>query len=677
MNSRTWKFNPLADSMSAGAKNWPIQWLILGLLCGSLWFILGCNQQQHVDETASIGLETPILTPGSTATAIPTATPSLTPTPSITPTPQPLTAAEVFSQVANSMAYIDTPIGSGSGILLEDGYVLTNLHVVWPYHEVRIVFPDGTEETAVPVLNWDFLADLAILGPINTDLPPLTLVDGEQSVIGSDVFLVGYPGETEKLPQPSITRGLISRLRQWEQADITYFQTDAAITGGQSGGALVSDQGYVIGISGLRFSDADFGLIASAKDIIPRVQSLIAGEALDGLGVQRLPANPVGSKKNRVVSLQSQWDEATYIIEAPVGDKVEITLDGAKSGFNFIDPRGFFVLHGDGKTTRAEVADIEVSGPHFLTVFRTSTIGGVQNLYSSHELGLFEDPDNGKLVKIGETYVGNLDYPGDIDYFLLLLQSGEVVNISVDSLATDPYISITYDGAQSSAIISDDDSGGGVFGLNAELTYAAPHQSLYTIIVRDSSYFGNVGAYLLTIEEPDDADPTPSAPQPTPTPIATELGEMTLYQNSEVAFAIQYPADWSPEWVAETGYEAICDFAVACFAGQPGAILAVVYEEVSKLMPNITQSEYDALTIKALEANPNLTGDIATSQIVTMEGKTISVFRFMILDFLQINRISYLDRKGVGIIVSFIVPDPVYEEFQPILEYLLTTFQAD
>jgi len=82
------------------------------------------------------------------------------------------------------------------------------------------------------VLNWDLLGDLAVIGPIETDISPTTLVDGEDLVIGSEVFLIGYPGEVEELPQPAISRGLISRKREWEAIGMTYFQTDAAIAGG-------------------------------------------------------------------------------------------------------------------------------------------------------------------------------------------------------------------------------------------------------------------------------------------------------------------------------------------------------------------------------------------------------------------------------------------------------------
>ena len=72
---------------------------------------------------------------------------------------------------------------------------------------------------------------------------PLRMTDGEGTALGSELLLVGYPAEVDLFPQPTITRGILSRFREWERLGITYLQTDAAIAGGQSGGALVNSRG--------------------------------------------------------------------------------------------------------------------------------------------------------------------------------------------------------------------------------------------------------------------------------------------------------------------------------------------------------------------------------------------------------------------------------------------------
>ena len=222
------------------------------------------------------------------------------------------------------MAFIQTPTGNGSGVLVQGGYVVTNAHVVWPFDQVRVVFPDGSEHPEAPVMNSDLMADLAVIGPLKTSAEPLTLADGEDLVIGGEVFLIGYPAEQEEFPQPAITRGIISRLRQWEPIEMTYIQTDATIAGGQSGGILVSEDGDVIGISGLSFGEAAFGLVASAADVEPRIEGLISGKDLSGLGDRMVPAG--GGRTEHEFNLLNTGDASMYVINEPAGTKVDIEV---------------------------------------------------------------------------------------------------------------------------------------------------------------------------------------------------------------------------------------------------------------------------------------------------------------------------------------------------------------
>ena len=113
----------------------------------------------------------------------------------------------------------------------------------------------------------DPLADIALLGPVDTGAKGLRFSKGESFPVGGEVFMVGYPGEVERSPKPAIVSGVLSRLRSWDQAGITYFQTDAAIAGGQSGGAMVDARGRLLGVSGFYFTDARYALVASSVDV--------------------------------------------------------------------------------------------------------------------------------------------------------------------------------------------------------------------------------------------------------------------------------------------------------------------------------------------------------------------------------------------------------------------------
>ena len=132
--------------------------------------------------------------------------------------PGPLSPSEVFAAVSPGLAFIETSIGTGSGILMEGGLLLTNAHVVWPYEKARVVFPNGTELLDAPVVAWDVMGDLAVLDVAAVgDLPdPTHFVDGEAESIGTELFLIGYPAEVDEFPQPTLTSGVLSRIRTWD-----------------------------------------------------------------------------------------------------------------------------------------------------------------------------------------------------------------------------------------------------------------------------------------------------------------------------------------------------------------------------------------------------------------------------------------------------------------------------
>ena len=244
-------------------------------------------------------------------TETPAAPPS--PTPPLAASDRSLSEEELYKRIAPSVAFIETPIidggrrvsllngeidqvvdeldysYTGSGVLIEGGYIVAAYLAVWPYRTVRVVFADGSEYSDVPVVNYDPLAGWALLGPVDTPAPPLTLGNGESTALGSELFLIVYAEENESFPKPVIGRGSLQALREPDRAGITYFQTDISVADGLtdevlvnstdtvSGGALVNGQGELIGISipVQSFERRRSTMAASTADIAPIVTRLI------------------------------------------------------------------------------------------------------------------------------------------------------------------------------------------------------------------------------------------------------------------------------------------------------------------------------------------------------------------------------------------------------------------
>ena len=497
----------------------------------------------------AVSTRTPTATPTPLPTHTPTATPSPTPTPTATatpsPTPRPLTAAEVFARVSPSIVFIESPIATGSGTLLRGGYVLTNAHVIWPFDRVRVVLADGSEYLDVPLASRDLLADLALLGPISTTAPSVELVDREDLETGSEVFLIGYPGEVEKFPQPTITRGIVSRTREWDAIGMTYFQTDATITRGQSGGVLISEDGEVIGISGFTFSAADFGLAASAADLRPLIDRLLAGEDIDGPGDRLIPRS--GGARSHSVTLRSRRDIAVFVADEPAGAVLDVRVESELDAAVVVvgptgDVAGFADTTASGEASVS--AELETDGPHFVAVRLWDEGPGTVDVSANVDLVVYDDPDDGSRIEVGEFVMGVVDYFSDTDAFVIALAEGEAVEIEVDSVLVDARVLVDFEGATRVQGMEDDDSGGGLFGTSARIVYRAPHEGDYFIRVRDARD-SNVGGYILTVTEaPPDAE---AVSPPGAARIDSPFGPMAVYESAAYGFSIQYPADWAPQ----------------------------------------------------------------------------------------------------------------------------------
>ena len=157
-----------------------------------------------------------------------------------------------------------TATATGSGIIIsEDGYILTNNHVVSSsssesYYAVSeatkltvTLFNDETEYEA-KVVGTDEQTDLAVIKIDKTGLPKAEFADSDNIKVGEFAMAVGNPLGMES----SITCGVISavnrKITDSDGKSYTLIQTDAAINAGNSGGALVNSQGQVIGVNTLK-----------------------------------------------------------------------------------------------------------------------------------------------------------------------------------------------------------------------------------------------------------------------------------------------------------------------------------------------------------------------------------------------------------------------------------------
>jgi len=225
---------------------------------------------------------------------------------------------------------------SGSGFFISDqGYILTNNHVVEGTKEVKLVLSDGTEQTA-SIVGTDQYSDIAVL-KTNGDVPAIApLGNSDKLDPGESVIAIGSPLGNFK---NTVTVGVVSATGRAIDTGNGYqiedlIQTDAAINHGNSGGPLVNLAGEVIGINTLVVRNTNSGDVAEGLGFAIPVNTAqaIAQQIIQQgyfarpyIGISFQPINPnIAARYN----LSTQW--GVYVTK--VADGSPATSAGLQQG---------------------------------------------------------------------------------------------------------------------------------------------------------------------------------------------------------------------------------------------------------------------------------------------------------------------------------------------------------
>lgn len=241
--------------------------LALMLITSTGCFVHKIPLETEVSTTTETTIETTTVPTTTTTTTIETTTTQ----PVETSTPG-YSAAEIMAIIEPAVVRIETPEGSGSGIIINrNGYVLTCNHVVEQSSLVKVTVQSGESYDAI-VLARDEERDLAVLSIISgqNDFTVAELGSSANVNPGDEGVAIGYALGLEG--PATLSKGIISAKRVIE--GLNYLQTDASINPGNSGGPLCNFQAEVIGINVSKYVGAGVegvGLaipIDEAKDFI-------------------------------------------------------------------------------------------------------------------------------------------------------------------------------------------------------------------------------------------------------------------------------------------------------------------------------------------------------------------------------------------------------------------------
>ncbi|WP_221373454.1 S1C family serine protease [Clostridium perfringens] len=202
--------------------------------------------------------------------------------------------------------------GLGSGFIInEEGYVVTNYHVINGAQEVKVIFSDGKEVNA-KVINYDPERDIAVIKITDDVKMPGIAELGDSSTVkaGEEVIAIGNPLGKEF--SSTVTKGIVSspnRKMKTENGNVLdYIQTDAAINPGNSGGPLINSKGEVIGINTAKKVGEDIegiGFAIPINEVKTRLGSL--SKPILKLGITARTVTPELAKENKL-------EEGVYVV---------------------------------------------------------------------------------------------------------------------------------------------------------------------------------------------------------------------------------------------------------------------------------------------------------------------------------------------------------------------------
>lgn len=284
-----------------------------------------------------------------------------------------LTAQEVYQQVnpavVTVMVQMEEAMGVGTGVIFrEDGYIITNQHVLAGGRDCMVTLADGYTYSADYVAS-DEANDLAILrinqeefSPKET-FPCAVFGDSDRLTVGDKVYAIGNPLGIEL--RGTLTDGIVSAINRDVQVDgrtMTLIQTNAALNTGNSGGPLIDESGQVVGINVIKMTSRYNNVEGLGFAIPSTYMERIVNDLLAFGEVKPEPLLGITVLKTAEQAAEGIWG---LRVEEVVPDGV-----GEKAGVQ----AGDFLLTADGVELRTSQDLLKIRRQHYVGEEMTVTL---------------------------------------------------------------------------------------------------------------------------------------------------------------------------------------------------------------------------------------------------------------------------------------------------------------
>ena len=452
------------------------------------------------------------------------------------PAPTSFDAATIFSIVRPSLALVQTDQGVATGLATRTGEVFVGASAIAGATTISVTFSNGRVAEDVPVTQIDYVADLAVLGPVGggatTGLPLVNLGDGEALPIGAPVYLVGF-SRAGLAAGASLSAGLLSRRAEWAAPELTLISSDASIADDQVGLVMVDQLGSVIGIAPA--SLAARGLFVSAADITRML--------------------PFASAEERAMTVMGPDDDVLLLtISAFPGERslvlvtepdpeggLTLTINGDQPGAVTVTDLSSQIVTTAAIAAGVEtvlIAELTTRGPYSVWVTTDAEESARYTIESKPTGTVGPDMDDRRWEASAASSAGVINPAADRDTIMLDVRRGDVYEVRVESLTVDVYLFASGAGVDA----TDDDGVGGLSGTDAGLRIE-PTESGQVELVVGAIEGSGVGGYMISIEQIAMA----------PEAAAAEAGEDDQADEAMMMMGPRFPAFPDPPAIAMRG----------------------------------------------------------------------------------------------------------------------------
>ena len=264
----------------------------------------------------------------------------------------------------------------------------------------------------------------------------------------------------------------------------------------------------------------------------------------------------------------------------------------------------------------------------------------------------------------------DIDFIGDVDFFLLDLEEGETVEIRVESMNIDTQLAIDFPNSLPDQVLADNNGGGGLSGADSRMYYRPIQTGVHYLVVSDAA-LEHTGGYFISVNVAPPGATAAVIPQSVET-VDTPYGLMFVFESPTSGFSAHAPVDWRTERSSSPSIE------LNLVDKKDSNIIIVVEDLIAVGLGETTLNEYSDLVVSLFEAQIPEFELLSQENVQTTQGLDAVRIEYLARqrDF-HGSRLIIFDDNNLAINFSIHTTSEQYEIMNEMIDYIFESFRSD